>query len=93
MARKLFGNGQGGKSMQDRELAAKVRDLTLNECYRQLQKKKGRLYEALLIRLAGTALPRLNEHMGKDGKELPVPIFQINAIPINNSDQESIETE
>lgn len=62
--------------MQDRELAAKVRELTLKECYKHLSKGKGKLYEALLIRLAGTALPRLNEHTGADGEELfPQPIY------------------
>ena len=71
------GTGQGGKSMQDRELAARVRTLTLNEIEKHLKKGKGRLYEAVLIKLAGTVLPRLNEHTGPEGKELPVPIFQI----------------
>ncbi len=56
-----------GKSHQDIELAARVRSLTLQECERQLKKKKGRLYEAVLLRLAGTVLPRLNEVSGQDG--------------------------
>jgi len=60
--------------MNDRELAARVRTLTLEECERQLMKKKGKLYEAVLLRLAGGALPRLNELTGADGKELIVSI-------------------
>lgn len=72
MANKGFGTGQGGKSMQDRELAAEVRKLTLEECKRHLKAKKGRLYEALLVKLAGTALPRLNEHTGEDGGPIQI---------------------
>ena len=70
------GTGQGGKSMQDRELATKVRTLALNEVHKVLLTGKGKLYEAVLIKLAGTVLPRLNEHTGADGEELfPVPIY------------------
>lgn len=77
MANAGSGTGQGGKSMQDRELAAKVRTLALEEVYKVLKKGKGELYNAVLIKLSGTILPRLNEHSGPDGKELPVPIFQL----------------
>lgn len=76
MAKQSSGTGQGGKSMQDRELAARVRSLTLEECERQLLKKKGRLYEAVLLRLAGSVLPRLNEHTGEDGGAITfTPIY------------------
>ncbi len=63
-----------GKSHQDIELAARVRSLTLQECERQLLKKKGRLYEGVLFRLAGTVLPRLNEHGGFGGKDFVIQI-------------------
>lgn len=56
-----------GKTFQDRELAAKVRSLALGELEKVLKKKKGRLYEAVLIKLAGSVLPRLNEVSGEDG--------------------------
>lgn len=69
--------GQGGKSFQDRELAARVRTLALNEIEKILKKPKHKLYGAVVIKLAGSVLPRLNEHTGADGKELPVPIFQV----------------
>lgn len=66
------GTGQGGKSFQDRELAARVRTLTLQECEKALLKKKGKLYEAVLLKLAASVLPRLNEHTGADGAPLTV---------------------
>ena len=54
--------------MQDRELAARVRTLTLNEIEKVLKfKRNKRLYEAVLVKLAGSVLPRLNEHTGEDG--------------------------
>lgn len=68
----MNGTGQGGKSFQDRELAARVRTLTLQECEKALLKKKGKLYEAVLLKLAGSVLPRLNEHTGADGEPLTI---------------------
>lgn len=62
--------------MQDRELAARVRTLTLLECEKALKKKKGRLYEAVLLKLAGTVLPRLNEHSGPDGDTIRVGLSE-----------------
>jgi len=69
----------GGKTKQDRELAAKVRNLALDEIYKALSmpivKMKNEdydLYRAILIKLAGTVLPRLTEVTGEDGGELIV---------------------
>lgn len=72
MARKGSGTGQGGKSFQDRELAASVRTLALTEIERVLKRRKGKLYEAVLIKLAGSVLPRLNEHTGENGGPIEV---------------------
>ena len=72
MARIAIGNGQGGKSMQDRELAARVRTLTLNEIEKVLKNRKNKLYGPVLVKLAGTVLPRLNEHTGKDGEAIEI---------------------
>lgn len=92
MAKVSSGTGQGGKSMQDRELAARVRTLALNEIEKALKNKKNkRLYEAVLIKLAGSVLPRLNEHSGPDGK--PIPIMKLDAIHGNHSDQEDTSTD
>ena len=66
------GTGKGGKTYEDRQLASRVRSLTLLECERQLLKKKGKLYEAVLLRLAGSVLPRLNEVSGPDGTPIPI---------------------
>ena len=77
------GTGQGGKSMQDREQAARVRTLALNEIEKILKKPSHKLYGAVIIKLAGAVLPRLNEHSGPDGKELPVPIFNVSTNPSN----------
>ena len=66
----------GGKSLQDRKLAAKVRCFALKECYGALKNKEEDpvLYKAVLLKLAGTLLPRLNEHTGADGEQL-IPIY------------------
>ncbi len=61
-------------SYTDRVLATRVRTLALEEVEKALLKKKGKLYEAVLIKLAGTVLPRLNELSGVDGKDLIVQI-------------------
>lgn len=77
--------GTGGKSFQDRELAARVRTLALGEIEKVLKNPKNKLYGPVLIKLAGSVLPRLNEHTGADGAELPVPIFNVQS---NNSNPE-----
>lgn len=60
--------------MQDRELATKVRTLALNQVYDVLYFKKlnsrvvsDEFQEAVLLKLAATILPRLNEHAGEGG--------------------------
>lgn len=64
----------GGKSLQDRKLAASVRNLTLKKIQavleapiEKMKKAEYELYKAILIKLAGSILPRLNEHTGDDG--------------------------
>ena len=54
------GTGKGGKTYDDRQLATRVRTLSLQEIEKVLKRKKGKLYEAILIKLAGSVLPRLN---------------------------------
>ena len=73
------GTGQGGKNFQDRELAAKVRTKALNDIYAVLTsrpevKKWGRLKQQVVLKLAGTVLPRLNEHNGEGGGPIAVKI-------------------
>lgn len=75
MARISSGTGKGGKSFQDRELAATVRSKALHDLFAvlsddprvdQWSEYKKRIVE----KLAGTVLPRLNEHSGADGQPL-----------------------
>ena len=79
-----FGNknavgNSGGKSLQDRKLAAKVRRLTLKKIEKLLETKEAKmdeetrnLYRAVFIRLAGSILPRLNEHTGDEGEPIRI---------------------
>lgn len=84
------GTGRGGKSFEDRELANRVRTLSLQEIEKALKNKKNKkLYEALLIKLAGTVLPRLNEHSGPDGTPIPIlNVLQDNSDTEDNKPQE-----
>lgn len=66
--------GQGGKSFQDREQAARVRTLALAKIEKILKGKKTRFQEAVILKLAGTVLPRLNEVTGEDGGPIKVDI-------------------
>lgn len=69
------GTGKGGKSFQDRELAARVRTLALIEVEKALLKKKGKLYEAVLLRMAPSLLPKLNAGRDDDEPLFPSPIY------------------
>ena len=70
--------GGKGKSFNDRELAARVRTHALNEIEAVLkQQGLDDFKKAVILRLAGTVLPRLNEHSGPDGGELPIPILSV----------------
>lgn len=75
MARTGTGTGQGGKSYNDRVLAAKVRTKGLEDIYAILSgkaevKKWSEYKRQMLLKMAPTLLPRLNEHTGRDGEEL-----------------------
>ena len=51
--------GGKGKSFNDRELAAEVRTLTLEEIKKSLQGNDIEFKKAVILRLAGSILPRL----------------------------------
>lgn len=69
------GTGKGGKSFQDRELAARVRTLALKEIEKVLISKKNTAFkQAVILRLASTVLPRLNEHTGEEGAPIKIDI-------------------
>ena len=71
----------GGKSLNDRRLAAEVRTLALKEILRLLSIPKVEmsaaeyeLFKAILLRLAGSVLPRMTEITGEDGEKLHITI-------------------
>lgn len=71
----------GGKTLNDRKLAAKVRTLTLKKIEAILEMPEVKmkaddyeLYKAVLIKLSGTVLPRLTEMTGEDGEKLVISI-------------------
>ena len=72
-----------GLQFNDRELMAQVRTLTLNEIEKILKKGyKGTnrgLYTAVITRLAGTILPRLNELKNQDGTPFVIQITSAGA--------------
>ena len=76
--------GNYGKVFNDRERSSEVRNLALERVMQILKRGKGKFYEAILIRLAGTLLPRLNELTGENGGplviELPKEIIDKNGL-------------
>lgn len=64
--------GSKGKLFSDRELAGQVRNLALDHLMKVLDPKyKDKTYQkAMLLKIAPTLLPRLNEHTGEDGKPI-----------------------
>ncbi len=76
MTRITSQTGKGGKSFQDRELAARVRSLGLIEIEKALKRDDtDEFKQAVILRLASSLLPRLNEHSGPDGGVIPLPIY------------------
>lgn len=72
--------GVKGVSFNDRELAGKVRTLALEEVFKILKKgKKHYMYEMLLVKLAGTILPRLNEVTGENGSPVVIELSGVTA--------------
>lgn len=64
-----------GKSFQDREQSARVRNLALAEIENILTKKikvDKEFRNALILKLAGAVLPRLNEFSGPEGRDLTI---------------------
>lgn len=84
----------GGKSLNDRQLAASVRSLALKEIKTVLEGKDAEYKKAVILKLAPTLLPRLNEHTGEDGRDLfPVPILaNMNVQPRDSDNQDSEAT-
>jgi hypothetical protein len=71
----------GGKSLNDRKLAAEVRTMALNEILKvlsvprdEMEPEEYDLYKAILVKLTGNVLPKLNEVTGEDGEQLVINI-------------------
>lgn len=69
------------KFLNNRKLAAQVRTLVLGEIMRlfsipkvQMSESEYELYSAILVRLAGSVLPKLTEVTGEDGEKLTIII-------------------
>lgn len=78
------GTGQGGKTFEQRELAAEVRELALTKIKIilsrptvEMSEKDKELHDAILVRMSTTLLPRLNEHMGEGGGAIQIEGVEI----------------
>lgn len=80
----------GGKTLNDRLLAASVRSLALGEIKKYLEGKENgykdkEMKSALLLKLASSLLPRLNEVTGEGGDPIAHTITGINYIVPNGN--------
>ena len=80
-----LGLGRGGKSFQDRALAAKVRNKALEEVYLVLSddpkiKNWSPLKQELLLKMGPNVLPKLSEVTGGDGEPLFEKLFSDNQL-------------
>lgn len=66
----MKGQGKGGKTLNDRILAANVRTMALDLIKKYLDGDDEEYRKQLLLRLAGTVLPRINEHSGEGGEPI-----------------------
>lgn len=77
-----------GVNLNDRKLASEVRQITLKKIKKlfeleSLSDKERELHDALLIRLAGSVLPRLNELTGEDGEAVKLQLISYANAPIS----------
>lgn len=77
-----------GIGLGDRKLGAEVRRLTLKEIQAVLLGEDKEYKKALILKLASTVLPRINEHSGEDGGAIQV-ITKINYIVPDGTDSHS----
>ena len=76
------GTGQGGKTLNDRRLAADVRNISLTLIKKYLTdetEENQEFRKQLLLKLSVNVLPRLNEHSGLDGEALTVQVISFDA--------------
>jgi len=70
--------GGGAPTMNDRKLAAEVRSLALTEI-KGILRQEGltEMKKQVLLKLAPSLLPRLNEHTGEDGEAISHRVIYI----------------
>lgn len=74
----LGNKGGGTPTFNDRKLAAEVRRLTLNEIKSILEvAEMTELKKQVILKLASTVLPRLNEHTGEGGDPIEQRIIYL----------------
>lgn len=91
----------GGKSLNDRKLAAEVRQMTLKKIKRlyemapnEMSERELQLHDRVFEKLAGSVLPRLTEVTGEDGESFKIafdPVFNqiANAEPTRQAEGDS----
>lgn len=83
----------GGKSLNDRKLAASVRTLALQEIQKVLEMDDCEYKRQVVLKLAPSLLPRLNEHTGKDGEDLPTPILAHLHVSTHDGDNQDSQSQ
>lgn len=85
--------GSKGKSFNDRELAGQVRNLALGHLKKILSENyEDKEYQKqMLLKLANTLLPRLNELSGENGG--PIELKTITGMTISKDDADTIQNE
>lgn len=81
MARPKLGTGQGGKTLNDRKLAANVRNKALEDLFLVLSDSPkvsewSDYKKHVLAKLSPSLLPRLNEHTGEGGEPIKLSFDQ-----------------
>ncbi len=92
----MAGNANSGaKPFNDRKLAAEVRSLTLNKMKHilnrpvvEMNERDKQLHDELILKLAGSILPRLTEVTGEDGEKLD---FGVVILPKKNGSTDGAE--
>lgn len=79
---KRSGTGQGGKTLNDRKLAASVRTKALQDLLLVLNDdvdvaEWSDYKKTILAKLSPSLLPRLNEHTGEDGDAIKIQGVEI----------------
>ena len=83
-------DNSGGKTLQDRNLAAEVRRLSLSAIKKVLEGKDSQFRKAVILKLAGTVLPRLTEVSGPDGDPISIGVVML---PTKNASSLDTTTE